>query len=399
VAGKKLSPSERLKIFGRLNRVWALHLTLPEFRLLSYLVDASVGYGRTTIDFTIDQMVNGSWSKDYLWLTPVNISRAAIVRGLNRLRELNAISWSSRGRQRVITINTNWKPEMPNYLREPKRLHPGAPKREKNVLPVSTKKANNRAPTEQHRQLVDSQTVSGESSRKRSDDPVVIINEIKSRPKKPTKSGRTKIEALWKEAWAEGHYDALPPGLSAKSRGQLTQAVARWPEKGEAAVRWTITNWRQIMRETFAWMGDPPSRPDPGFILRHIIDLNNAFASAEHIALYDFSDEAEYQRLLESGLSPLKAREEVTRRRIQREVHEEAAKERAALARDRRIIEEEKRQLLAERTKVRLSKEQREAILKGFDNGPEIRQTRDWWSEDGEQPPTDFGKWEDDEPS
>ena len=98
---------DRLGAFETLNRDWRSHLSITERDLLSYLLDASVSWGRDWVRVTVDQMLTGTaWG-----LPPVGLARRTVFKTIASLKAKGVLAVRSVGRKvSEFIINLEWNP-------------------------------------------------------------------------------------------------------------------------------------------------------------------------------------------------------------------------------------------------------------------------------------------------
>lgn len=406
----RLSAVTKLRVFQRAIRLWWPALSTNERNFILWLVDATISYSRVHLTISLTEMITGKQRDDgTYWLMPCGLSKATLSRVISDLKRRGLITTRQvTGRvKQTYTLNTEWDPTMAK-LPVPKRLklHPGAPSLlphceaiKSDLLPHSEAAIKTGKDRGQVNHSAGASASYGLSGVKRVDNAEQAIAAIKARPRRTTTATRRKErETLWKEAWVAGGYDTLPPLLTARQRAQLADAIARWPEQGEATVRWAITNWRKIMATTFDWMDQkpPPSRPDPGFLLKFITKFNEAYANAQFAASQEgaeaLREEAEFRRMVESGMSVEEAWRELGRREQRQQSTKEIEQSKREIAREFRALEEQRRRQ-PKTTPAKSIDEIKAGIAATA--APPIVVTRDWSSEDVTTP-TNFGEWNDD---
>jgi hypothetical protein len=116
---------------------------------------------------------------------------------------------------------------------------------------------------------------------------------------------------------------------------------------------WVVASWPQIMAEKFSWMDrrTPPAYPEVAMLVRFVTDFLDAYAvrlGKERMATSS-PEQAEYRKLIATGLSHDAAMIEIGRRRAASERHEELSKEREHVNRMYRVIEAERKKLEKQR--------------------------------------------------
>jgi hypothetical protein len=285
----------------------------------------------------------------------------------------------------------DWSMDMPPKLPIPKRLqgvHPGANEGESggvNLAPPNGSGSANLAPPKNSSKGVkaSSRRASAPTAVLPVDNAEQIVAAIKARPAKVTK----RIDGLWRQGWSEGQL-GIAPGLTKKDRGQLTMVHARIAD-GDRFLVWSIQNWRRLIAERFAWMDQrsPPDRPQPGFLLAHVLIFAEAFAeeSQAHARGELTGDERLFDELTATGLAPEAAWIEIGRRKAVGEENQRLAAQRDDLHRQFRALERERATLRRTPTAPR-APEPPVVIDHGtnpFDNG-------------GGSVPTQFGDFDDD---
>jgi hypothetical protein len=105
---------EKLAIRNVMVREWRPHLLPDERDFLAYVYDNTIEWGRSVLDATVDQMLNGVPSDHAEWtwrLTPVGFPRRTLERLIKSLKERGAIFVSAvRHRATKITLNLLWSP-------------------------------------------------------------------------------------------------------------------------------------------------------------------------------------------------------------------------------------------------------------------------------------------------
>lgn len=363
-----------------------------------WLIDATVSYSRMNLTISLAEMVRGKNREDGTsWLQPCGLTKATLSRVIAALEDRGLLTRrNTRGRVRqTYTINTEWEPTMRDLPVPKRKMNPGAQKllpQCEAISPEELPHSEAAIKTGKERgQVKPPLATSASYGRVGGGKAEEAIARVINRPKKkPSPDQRRKwLKNIWEESWKEGNYGSLAPTLTAKDRGQLGKAVDRWPDKGEAVARWAITNWREIMAKTFAWMTDhpPPNRPAVGFLLKFIDKFNEAFAEQEFAAsnrgIDALGEEAEFKRMIETGMSVEQAWKEMGKR-------EQARESRHGIDAERRKVQQEYRALEQDRAQIRARPS---VTTKPQPDVPEIKISRDW---SGEDPiiPTDFGEWD-----
>lgn len=391
---------QRLQVFQTLNRDWRGHLSMVERDFLSYLIDASVSWGREWIQVTVDQMLSGTeWG-----LPRVGLSRRSIFNALASLKEKGVIAVQrvSRKVSRYI-VNLQWKPDM--GLATPKNKE--TPEGRKSGLAVGKQRAESEVHivhSEPENECImctpkiGSKKGEKDSSRRDAPDGVSGVQAIKAVKDRSTQKLRnsTNVEDVWRRGWIEGGYSSPAPGLQKKDLGQFGHVVRRFPD-GLKIIEWGVANWSGVLARRFAWMTKkaPPKTPVPGFMLKFIDEFAEDFASAEDTKhrWAGTTEDREFQRLRQSGLSYEDALLEIGKRRAVHGEQDEVSKERAQIALARKALQIEAQQLEQQR---RTMKPNRPAVKP---DAPVINHGDNPW-ENGGGEVADFsslGEWSDDE--
>lgn len=109
------SPGERLAIRNCVTREWGPHLSSDEFRLVLYIYDNSIEWGRTHLEATYEQMATGEAAPDdVIWswrLPPLGIPLRTFRRLVDSLRAKGVIFAEAVGRKFTrYNINLAWSP-------------------------------------------------------------------------------------------------------------------------------------------------------------------------------------------------------------------------------------------------------------------------------------------------
>jgi hypothetical protein len=102
---EELSVIERLSVTQLLSRKWRRFLSDSQFKVLSYIVDRTVGWGRGWFSASYDNILIGTSS-----YAGVGVSRATLYRCLSSLEELGAVRRFKIGSRVRIYINLTWCP-------------------------------------------------------------------------------------------------------------------------------------------------------------------------------------------------------------------------------------------------------------------------------------------------
>lgn len=355
----QLGTFQRLQVFQSLNRDWREHLSIVERDFLSYLIDASVSWGRNWIQVTVDQMLSGTeWG-----LPRVGLSRRSVFNALASLKEKGviAVQQVSRKLNRYI-VNIDWRPAVGLPIPKNKET-PGAKKAglavSKNRVDSTVHDMHSTPDSECTKCTpnIDSKKPEKDSRRDAPDSlsGARAVEAVKARTKVKLYQS-TDIEDVWKRAWIEGDFGAKPPGLSGRNTGQFKHVLRRFPN-GLKIIEWGVANWSAVVARRFAWMERkaPPKHPEPGFMLRFIDAFAEDYASAEDTK-HRWAQPAEdrhYQRLRAEGVSHEDALIEVGKLRASLDSQGKAAKDRAAAELERKALKIEREQLAQQRRNLK----------------------------------------------
>jgi hypothetical protein len=105
-AGEDIPAVQRLQVFQTLNRHWRRYLTATELSLALYIVDRTVGWGKSAFAACGDNILFGN--EEFAGL---GISRASYFRAVKSLEAKGMIIRRGSRAKTHFQFNVDWRPE------------------------------------------------------------------------------------------------------------------------------------------------------------------------------------------------------------------------------------------------------------------------------------------------
>lgn len=344
------SPAEKCAVRNVLSREWGPHLSSDEFRVLHYLIDNTIEWGRRVFDFTWEQIAHGipaEPGQGWAWkLPPLNMSRATFYRVVASLVAKGAIMRETVHRTCTrLVLNLVWSPRegvmSPKLaMSKRKRAELGSQAETQDDLfgealgsQIETQTGGYGSQIETPiKQNVFQQNVSSPAQAPSSAGPSLPIPKIRRRVRptpveatkdqpvspaapvtarealqrvaakaeaKRAKASHRKVDAsnaylmTWKAAWQET-FPQTPVYNLAGSELHALVAVLRQRfhndvETRHAFLDFCVRNWSVILAKKFKWMrqSPPPPTPKAGFIIAAKMMPHFLDAFAERNVLFD----------------------------------------------------------------------------------------------------------------
>jgi hypothetical protein len=308
---KELSGRDYLWYRRKLDREWGYFLELAEFRVLSWLMAATVGWGNRRGWYSLGQMLNGIPDQKGGWhILGVRMSSSTLRRALDGLKKKAVLNAQRRGRDRTqYTINLDWQPTAPDAVNKKESLQSVRPptgehdagnvcaKLTPSMLNLSGQDAENEhgiykgvRTRKRTVQATHSQTPSGAGYYASG----VTNPEATQQVSEPPAPAYDPLDPIvhwnvWSRAWRETWPEAIsgPVRWSGRENATLKGLASRWPEnahgKFSAFLDWAVRNWNRVRTTNFAWMTDRPSPqfPDLIFLTRFINEFAAAYCERE----------------------------------------------------------------------------------------------------------------------
>lgn len=383
---------QRLLAFQRLNREWRPHLSVAERDFLCWFLDNTVCWGRDVLRVTVKQMAEGTH-----WLRSSDISERTLWRIIQGLKQKGLIYVRAAGKVNEFVINLFWAPKEDAMLRIPKRLQEDAATARLNLgdemdtaepAKVADEKPARSAPIARQygtpykgdvSKLKENEKGSSAASphapvqgslpivRQRirpvvpvsapaepvvpAMKPVAAIKAVMAKvaAKREAKERPQTLAKVWKDAWVATFPDTPMKLMGKREFGMLNGLRQKQSHNSlnfEEFLHWSITHWREVTTERFAWMtrGGAPNFPDAGFLVRWVSEFLDAYAHRKEKEALDAApaEVAEYRRLRQT-MSHDAALLEIGKRRALSQDRDDLAKEREYVARMYRVIERERK--------------------------------------------------------
>lgn len=404
----KLSTSKKYDLQQKILRAWMPLLTPEQFMVLLFIFDRTYGWGKTTEYIKMAHFCTGVQGS----FNGTGMSKRAVYRALEALREAGVVQSKSDGRGVYYSINERWEAGM---LRTPKRLKAGNSSTEKGTEKLTkkchirhTRSATSGTPiykTKHDKKEHGNQAAAAalrtpkEKSKKKSSragtsaagamaalgEEVPFAEKLKAAraasavatDKAMLRAKKTQsvlaLEKLWQAAvrkqFPEASLVAWPKSAAMKVAGfkkQWQSQVIYRKDKGCTAwdfFAFAIANWRRIRQLKFNWMKDvqAPEYPDVEFLIgfkKHFIAAMDEEGFEQRRMKLTARDRL-YQKLIREGYTPEDAEREADKddaahRAIQREqeITKQAHAEQRGIQRQLLLAEKEKRSLQIENEKL-----------------------------------------------
>lgn len=341
------SLQSKLVIYQRLNREWAEHLDPYEFRVLTAIVDRTIGWGKPEARFSAGRLLEGDTV-----CGPLNMGRASLYRALARLEEKGFISRRHPVDLPEVTfysVHPDRSPKM--ALNLPKRLKEGATRCKADPVSHRDTPVSEGDWGVSHGDPIYSNPLTGSRSTdnhcaaladREPSNPVAVIRQTITRTvashdaaraaKRETRIQRNTaegIEAAWREALHETFPDAVEPVWTGREKGQAKRLAKGWAHGKQIAfidfTDWAVRNWTQIMRKQFKWMtkAPPPAVPAFSFYVAMIDQFAECWGEGKLEEWASAKERTEVERLMARGMTFEQATAEFAKQHAMGELRDE----------------------------------------------------------------------------
>jgi hypothetical protein len=340
------SLQSKLMIYQKLNREWAEHLDPYEFRVLSAIVDRTVGWGRTEAQFSAGRLLRGDKVNG-----PLNLSRPKLYRVLSSLEGRGMIRRRADAfnpDKTHYSVRLDWSPKM--ALNLPKRLKKDATGCKSERVSLTETRVSL---TETRVSLTETQytgnpytgnqrTGNAASSDREPPNPVSTIRatiertvashaeakatRLKVRSQRATSGG---VEAAWRDALRETFPDVVEPVWTGREKGQAKRLASGWANFRQISfidfTDWAVRNWTQIMRKQFKWMtkNPPPAVPAFNFYVAMIDQFAECWGEGKLEEWASAEERTEIERMMARGMTFEQATAEFAKRHAIAELRDE----------------------------------------------------------------------------
>lgn len=337
----------KLVIYQKLNREWAEHLDPYEFRVLSAVIDRTVGWGVTEAQFSAGRLLRGDKMNG-----PLRIGRTRFYEALASLEERGMIRRrpdASNPDKIHYSVTPDWSPKM--ALNLPKRLKENPATRCKEPV----RQTDTTCPPREHHLSATRTQYTGSpqtgnlrtgSSAAPSDrepsNPVAAIRQTITRTvashdaartariaKSASRSTADGVEVAWRDALRLAFPDAVEPVWTGREKAQAKRLAKGWTHAKQITFAdftdWAVTNWTQIMRKQFKWMtkAPPPAVPAFSFYVAMIDQFAECWGEGKLEEWATAKERTEIERLMARGMTFEQASVEIGKRHAMSELRDE----------------------------------------------------------------------------
>lgn len=341
------SLQSKLVIYQKLNREWAEHLDPYEFRVLTAIIDRTIGWGKQEARFSAGRLLDGDKV-----CGPLNMGRRTLYRSLASLEEKGFISRRHPVDLPEVTfysVHPDRSPKM--ALNLPKRLKEGATRCNADPVPVRhTPMSDRHTPVPEGHSIYSNPLTDNHStdspgaapSDREPSNPVAAIRQniektVASHAEAKAARRETRIqrntsegvEAAWREALRETFPDAVEPVWTGREKGQAKRLAKGWISGKQISfldfTGWAVRNWTQIMRKQFKWMtkSPPPAVPAFSFYVAMIDQFAECWGEGKLEEWASAKERTEVERMMARGMTFEQATAEFAKQHAMGELRDE----------------------------------------------------------------------------
>jgi hypothetical protein len=348
---------DRVLAYQWATRVWRPHITPFDLSFLLYVIDNTVGRGRTTFYATTEQLIEGHEGI----LVPTGLQRTSLVKSIKTLKDVGALKTRSDGRNTYFSVDLTAEPEeLMAGLKLPKRLREPSVEsmaRLENEIEASISEASACRHTTSSLSPDDNQLVATrhaitkgrirkvgiENPSAARGDVQGVLSSIEAR-KTERRTTNPDSWTCWSDAWSSTFPSSPCPVWAVRDKSAMKQAKLRcegskviWPD----FVTWSVTRWTQIMSAEFGWMkqSPPPAFPNVLFFARFITKFLDRYLDEQRTERRStaITDEEIVAGLIERGMTRDEALVEIGKRKGVAAIRTEVAKAKSDIAMAHRV--------------------------------------------------------------
>ncbi|CAM3732873.1 hypothetical protein [Litorimonas haliclonae] len=376
-SGDYILPAPKMTIFQRtlvrqeIDRVLMGQVSPAKFKLLSFILDRTLGWQKSTERISFKHFTNGIVNLT----NGTGLSRATVARCLKELNKEGLIfrsgetkiaqtyglnlTWVNDDKLQVIAQN-NTQIKTGGYNSENRSVPKLRPNKKETLK--RTFKEKDRGSADASLSLSSRETPIRSRERTKLEETLEAVNKhsaekLAKREARYRKSDNVNdVQAHWAKAFAENWPDAPKTPWSPKARGLFKHAMKNEAFKDLSPtelIDWAVPDWGLLRETTFHWMNSMPLSPDPEMFMIHIYKFLLAFGDRETLR-HKFDVEGSERRKLQMrrrGMTADQAEKKAADIREGRskidEMAEEMERERRSLEREKHILERQKRYLAA----------------------------------------------------
>jgi hypothetical protein len=359
---------DRAIVYQMANRVWRKYFNPTEISVLYYIIDRTIGWGKTSFSASVKNILTGN--EDY---AGVGVSRATLFRILHVLEMKGVIGRITKATHIVINLNVNWLQQLERKmtLPIPKRLQ-GTAKKPDTSLTMRPHQSHNE--TQNKRSNYKGSLLAGYGATRHNTDAdddkgakaqtkdataslAKTISNIQTAQRNTTsdrissimekiRPSTVDVEALWVNTMIEHHPKVMHRAWTRVLQARLKREVKGFMLQGHTFgqyVAWVVQYWPQIIDRHFKWMkkSPAPTTPDIGFFLSFQDRFTQAFHSREVERMVNKGTHKTVEQLMAGGMTKDDALLTVAKRQVSasmadenRRVMEKVAQERRRAQRD-----------------------------------------------------------------